>query len=455
MKLAVLGGCGVRSIFLAKSISQKSSLLDITDVVFMDIDPERIDVYGSLSASIFKKLAPHVKFTLTIDVNEALQEADYVITTIRAGGDLMRAQDERIALDLGVLGQETVGAAGFSFAMRNIPVLVNYCKKIKTLSKSACKVFNFTNPAGLVTQAMYDAGFDFTYGICDAPSGMLKNFSKLLKTTVSGYCYGLNHLSFFNEIYADNINITDKILTTSTILENSDLKYFPKEFFKRNKFIPNEYLYYYYYPDLALANILKCGKSRGEHILELNKKMTSELKNLNAQGDLDKAIPVFSKWYGQREDAYMAGETGIKRSNKWAFVVDSDSDGGYADVALKYIELQNKKNGGEMILCVPNKNQAIDELDCSDVIEITCNVLGSECIPQKVLNIPPVNMQLIKQVKLYERLASKAILDNDFDSAVDALYVNPMVGSYNLAEKLATSYFKHNSEYLIQKRDNG
>lgn len=171
MKLTVIGGGGVRSMFLAKSIAQQASSLGIDELVFMDNDPEKLRIYGGLAAHVSGMLCPALNFSLTGDAVEAVKDADYVITTIRVGGDHMRVRDERIALSHGVLGQETTGAAGVSFAMRSIPALASYCELIKKYAKPDVKVFNFTNPAGVVSQALRDMGYDFTYGICDAPLG--------------------------------------------------------------------------------------------------------------------------------------------------------------------------------------------------------------------------------------------------------------------------------------------
>ena len=170
MKLTVIGGGGVRSMFLAKSIAQRAHDLHITELVFMDCDADKLRIYGGLARHVARLLDPALKFTLTTDADEAVRDADYIITTIRVGGDHTRVRDERIALDLGILGQETTGAAGLSFAMRSVPALADYCERIKRLSKPTVKVFNFTNPAGVVSQALRDMGYDFTYGICDAPS---------------------------------------------------------------------------------------------------------------------------------------------------------------------------------------------------------------------------------------------------------------------------------------------
>ena len=175
MKLTVIGGGGVRSMFLSKSIAQKAASLGIDTLVFMDSNEKKLRIYGNMAKVVAQKLNPALRFSLTTDAVEAIRDADYVITTIRVGEDDMRVKDERIALSLGVLGQETTGAAGLSFAMRSVDALAQYCEQVKQYAKPGCKVFNFTNPAGVVSQTLRDMGYDFTYGICDAPSGMLRS----------------------------------------------------------------------------------------------------------------------------------------------------------------------------------------------------------------------------------------------------------------------------------------
>ena len=127
MKLTVIGGGGVRSMFLAKSIAQKAKSLNIDELVFMDNNDEKLNIYGTMAKKVSALLCSDLKFTLTTDPVLAVKNADYVITTIRVGGDDMRVRDERIALDLGLLGQETTGAAGLSFAMRSVSALAEYC----------------------------------------------------------------------------------------------------------------------------------------------------------------------------------------------------------------------------------------------------------------------------------------------------------------------------------------
>ena len=267
MKLTVIGGGGVRSMFLAKSIAQRAEELHIDELVFMDNDPEKLRIYGGLAAHVARMLCPTMKFTLTSSAEEAVTDADYVITTIRVGGDATRVRDERLALDLGILGQETTGAAGVSFAMRSIPALAEYCELIKKLAKPGVKVFNFTNPAGVVSQALRDMGYDFTYGICDAPSGMLHQFADLYGVDASriyGECYGLNHLSYFQSIKVDGKEIMPELIANDEAYAKTDMRFFEKRLLEDRGCVLNEYLYYFYYREKAVANILNAKQTRGD-----------------------------------------------------------------------------------------------------------------------------------------------------------------------------------------------
>ena len=286
MKLAVIGGGGVRSMFLAKSLAQAAARLGIDELSFMDNNPEKLGIYGKMARKVAAVNAPEVKFLLTADAEEAVSGADYVITTIRAGGDEARVRDERAALDAGVIGQETVGAAGFSFAMRSVPALIKYCEAVRKYAKADAKVFNFTNPAGLVAQALRDAGYDFTFGICDAPSGMLSEFGKLYGVTpdrVSGEMYGLNHCSFFRNVYVDGRDVAKELAVSDEAYAKTDLRYFDKATVAAADAVPNEYLYYYYYPERAYANIISASETRGELIARVNKAMTEELGRIDVE----------------------------------------------------------------------------------------------------------------------------------------------------------------------------
>lgn len=449
MKLTVIGGGGVRSMFLAKSIAQKAKELNIDHLVFMDNDSEKLNIYGKMAKKVAKLLCPSLKFELTEDAVEAIKDADYIITTIRVGGDDMRVRDERIALELNLLGQETTGAAGLSFAMRSVSELAKYCEFVKKYAKPNCKVFNFTNPAGVVSQTLRDMGYDFTYGICDAPSGMLRSFEKLYgadEGSAKGEVYGLNHLSYFSSITINGKEVMNELIENDRAYEETDMRYFEKKLLRERGAVLNEYLYYFYYREKAIANILKADKTRGEQICEINKAMTKELKEVDIDNDFEKAFKIFEHWYGVRENNYMASETGVKRQTPWQFDIYQKDSGGYAGVALKFIEIANSGKQDSMILCVPN-NGAINGLKDDDVVEITCDITKDGTKPHKFGNVDEENLELIRRVKIYERLASQAIREKSKQKAVEALTLHPLVNSYSLASRLIVKYLELNKEY--------
>lgn len=452
MKLTVIGGGGVRSMFLAKSIAQQASSLGIDELVFMDNDPEKLRIYGGLAAHVSGMLCPALNFSLTGDAVEAVKDADYVITTIRVGGDHMRVRDERIALSHGVLGQETTGAAGVSFAMRSIPALASYCELIKKYAKPDVKVFNFTNPAGVVSQALRDMGYDFTYGICDAPSGMLHQFAEYKgvdPASVQGECYGLNHLSFFRNVTVDGEDIMPDLIHDDGAYAHTDLRFFEKDLVLNRGCVPNEYLYYFYYRERAVANVLSSSQTRGELIEEINREMTSELASIDIENDFEKGLACFEKWYGMRENNYMAAETGIRRDKPWTFDVYGKDAGGYAGVALRFMDIARSGKTQQMILCTPN-NGAIPGLLDTDVIESTCDISTDGCVPHRVEadSVPAGNLELIRRVKYYERTVARGIVNRSKRDIVESLAMHPLVNSYSLAKDIAAQYFELNRAYI-------
>ena len=207
MKLAVLGGGGVRSAFLAKSLTLYAKELNIDTIVFMDSNKDKLSIFGEVSKEVSKSINSSINFKTTLSVEEAVEGADYIITTIRVGEDLARIKDETIPLELGILGQETTGAGGFAMAMRSVAVLLEYSKIIEKKANKNAVTFNFTNPAALVTQALSYAGVERNFGICDGPAGQIHEIKQLLgygeNDSFEAECYGLNHLSWFKNFKAN------------------------------------------------------------------------------------------------------------------------------------------------------------------------------------------------------------------------------------------------------------
>ena len=180
--------------------------------------------------------------------------------------------------------------------MRSIPALAEYCELIKKLAKPGVKVFNFTNPAGVVSQALRDMGYDFTYGICDAPSGMLHQFADLYGVDASriyGECYGLNHLSYFQSIKVDGKEIMPELIANDEAYAKTDMRFFEKRLLEDRGCVLNEYLYYFYYREKAVANILNAKQTRGEMICDINRHMTEELSKIDIENDFEAGLKCF------------------------------------------------------------------------------------------------------------------------------------------------------------------
>ena len=451
MKLTVIGGGGVRSMFLMKAIAQRAEELGITRVALMDNAPEKLRVYGEMGRQVAKRLAPDMDVTLTTDAREAISGARYVITTIRSGNEEMRVRDERLALDLGIIGQETTGAAGLSFAMRSVSALRGYCELVRECAEPGCKVFNFTNPAGLVSQTLRDMGYDFTYGVCDTPSGFLRaveRFYGVDEGDADGLCYGLNHLSYFSSVTVRGREVLPELLRDDRLYQKTDMRFFDPALARRQGRIFNEYLYYYYYPERAYKNIVSSPETRAELIARVNKGMLEALSAIDIEKDFDAALETFCFWHGQRTSQYMANETGEKRPVKpYTFDLYAKTAGGYAGVALKYIEAVQLKKRVHMIFCVPNEG-ALDCLLPHEVAEISCDISPDGTVtPRRVRDIGDVPRALITRVKAYERMASRALVTHDKNALTDALYLNPLVNSYAIASELSDKYAALNAPF--------
>lgn len=448
MKLCILGGGGSRAIILTKSLLQKAPVLGITEIVFMDNNERGLRIFGGMAKKAASIIDPDVKVSFTADPVEAITDSDYVITTIRVGGDASRVQNERISLNHGVLGQETTGAGGFAMAMKTIPVLKEYCALIRKYAKKGVMVFNFSNPSGLVTQAMRDLGYDFVYGVCDAPSGFLHQVARMRQKPSESFrmdVFGLNHLSYFTAIRENGADITNELLHDPKLYADTDMRYFEPELPQKWGMLFNEYLYYFYYREKAVKNILESGKTRGESILEINRLMFEELKNLDPENDKDfgQMLDIYAKYNHQREISYMATESSVKRSESAApkFDLYSPEEGGYAGIALAFIQAKLTGKVSEMVLSVPNKG-TVDWLEDDDVVETTCTIgpRGAET-KKNMKELPQSAKVLIQTMKQYERLAARGILEQDAEMAVEALMVHPLVNSYSLAKSLVSEYW--------------
>src|SRR3954470_365989 len=205
MKLALIGGGGVRSPLFVASALRRAERVGLEELCLMDTDAEKLAIFGELCREVTRRAESDVRITTTTDQYAALDGAAHVVTTIRVGGEQGRVFDERIALKHGVLGQETTGPGGFAMALRSIPAILSYAEMLEKASPGAW-LFSFTNPAGLVTQALRDAGFSHTIGICDGANvghQSVADWLKLDPTKLRAEVFGLNHLSWTRRVLLD------------------------------------------------------------------------------------------------------------------------------------------------------------------------------------------------------------------------------------------------------------
>lgn len=443
MKITVIGGAGVRTVIFINGLLKRYKALNIDKVVLYDIDQEKLEVIGKLCRHVIKRNGKDLKLETAENAIDAIKGADYIVTTLRVGGDHSRVVDETIALQNGVIGQETTGPGGFSMALRTIPVLMEYCELIKQYAPGAW-IFNFTNPSGLVTQALRSAGYDRIIGICDAPSSTkfrMANNLKVEEKDLYVEFFGLNHLSWISSVKKEGQEILPELLQDDAFLkEVHEFSMFDPELLRSIGFLPNEYLYYFYHREKALENIIKSGATRGKTIEAVNIQMMQELKTMDMEKDPEGALQTFLYYMAVRENSYMSIETGSDKKEEILRGSLEVPDGmGYAGVMLDCIEGLQSDTGNYLVLSVEN-NGCMTGLEDKDVIEVTCKVSREGIKPVPIGEVPESCYLLIRMIKLYEKLTVKAIDTKSRETAIQALTLHPLVNSYSLAKKLTDEY---------------
>jgi 6-phospho-beta-glucosidase len=444
VKVAIIGGAGVRAPLLAGSAVRRADRVDLRELWLVDVDERRLRVFGSLAEHIVAHSNTAVSVSSTTDVDRALDGADYVITTIRVGGDHARVLDERIALRHGVLGQETTGAGGFAMAMRTMPAVLSYARRLQELSPDAW-LLNFTNPAGLVAQGLTYAGIPRVVGICDSANLAQHSVAELLEVEPNELrpeVFGLNHLSWTRRVMSlGGDDLLAPLLHDDEFVAATMQRFFERDLREHIGMWLNEYLYYWYYAERALASIQSEGSTRGEEVEALNVELLGELEPLVA-ADPVAATEHYMAYHERRHAQYMhyadPGGNGRKLG---------ENGEGYAGVALDVIEALETGRRIYTGLNVPNRS-AIDGFADDDVVEVSCVVDGTGLRPEAIGSIPDAQAALMTSVKRYERAAARAILNRSRAQAIDALMLHPLVLSYSRARALVDDYLAAHSPWL-------
>ena len=456
MKLTFVGGAGVRIPIFVEACIRRGARLGLDELCLMDTDEEKLALIGAICRRIVERAGSPFTVTLTTDPRRALTDAAYVVTTIRAGLDGGRVSDERIALALGVLGQETTGPAGFGMALRNVPAILRYAELLDEVSPGAW-LFNFTNPAGLVVQALRHAGFERTVGICDSANTVHRGVAEWLGVPLSALApevFGLNHLSWTRAVRQDGMDRLAGLLGDPEFLATTHLRMYEPDLLEQVGMAPNEYLYYFYSAERARAEILGEERTRGEEVLSINRAMLARLRGIDASADPDAAVRAYRAAMARREATYMhyafADAPSMEVADAMAAtdgVPEPPAHGeGYAGVALDLMEALGRGTSIRTAVNVPNDG-AITGMAADDVVEVSCVVDGSGVVPVAIGAIPEPQLLLMRSVKLYERLTVEAIPRRSRRLATEALMAHPLVLSYSRARALVDAYLAANREF--------
>jgi 6-phospho-beta-glucosidase len=428
VRVAILGGGGFRVPLLHGALTR--SALDIDEIVLQDTSAARLDVMSA----VLRGDGPPTR--TTGDLDAALDGADIILSALRVGGLAGRVRDERSALDLGVLGQETVGAGGLSYALRAVPVAHDIAQRVAELAPTAW-VISMTNPAGIITEVMARTLGRRVIGVCDSPTGLVRRACVALgidpgpgQGTVSERVavdyLGLNHLGWLRGLFVDGADVLPRLIADPAALETiEEGRLFGTDFVQALGALPNEYLYWYYGSREALQGVLAAGLTRGEHV-----RVQQDAFYAAAAADPAGARSLWRAANDERNRSYFAELRDGERTEH------DVAAGGYETIAVALADALTGGDQATLVLNVAN-GSTVAALPSDAVIEIACRVDTDGPVP---LPAPAPSMHqlgLMSVVKSSEQAAIEAALTGSAAAAMRAFALHPLVGSLAAARTLA------------------
>ncbi|SME97559.1 6-phospho-beta-glucosidase [Streptomyces sp. Amel2xC10] len=434
MKLTILGGGGFRVPLVYGALLTDRGDGRVTDVVLYDLDAGRLQAVARVLAEQAAGVPDAPAVTATTDLDDALRGADFVFSAIRVGGLEGRADDERVALAEGVLGQETVGAGGIAYGLRTVPVAVDIARRVARLAPDAWLI-NFTNPAGLVTEAMSRRLGDRVIGICDSPVGLGRRIARVLGADPDEAWIdyvGLNHLGWVRGLRVAGRDELPRLLADPGLLGSfEEGKLFGVDWLRSLGAIPNEYLHYYYFNRETVRAYQRAEKTRGAFLAGQQARFYEEMRDPDAA-----ALAAWDRTRAEREATYMS------ENRETADAGDRDADdlsGGYEKVALALMRAIARDERATLILNVRN-GSTLGALDADAVIEVPCLVDANGAHPMAAAPLPGHAAGLVTAVKAVEREVLAAAESGSRATAVKAFALHPLVDSVNVARRLVEGY---------------
>lgn len=444
MTLTVIGGGGMRTPLLIGGLVERHPRLPVERVVLHDVDPEALEVVAEVSGAMLSRAGHPFEVRTTTSLEEALEAPSWVITSIRVGGLAGRVVDEQVPLAWGVVGQETTGPGGWAMALRTIPVLVDLAGRIRGLRPSAW-IINFTNPAGLITQALAAEGHR-VIGICDGPPALGDRTAAALGAQAADLrldYLGLNHLGWVRGVQIGGAERLPDILASDELIRAIyGRPLFGPDEIRRLGLLPNEYLHYYYHHDELVGRLRASPQTRGEAIARVAVELRRSVKEA-VEGGQD-PLPHYQAAILARRSSYMAAETGAHRDPA---MMGGHVEGGYSRAALGVIAAMLDPAAREVIVNTTNRG-AIEDLGPEDVVEVPCRFSASGPTPRPMGPLPVAVRDLVIRVKAYERATVAAAAQRSWLAAVEALAMHPLVPSPEVASGIAEEYRRRHSPHL-------
>lgn len=415
LKIAVVGGASTYTPELVQGFAVRAARLPMDDLVLLDPDQERLEVVGGLAGRMLKRAGFGGRLALTGRREEALDGADFVIVQLRVGGQAQRLVDETLPLEFGCIGQETTGPGGFTKALRTVPVVLELAAETARRGAPGAWLVDFTNPVGIVTQALLDEGHR-AIGLCNVAIGLQRRLAERLGVEpdrVELEHVGLNHLSWLRAVRVDGVDRLPELLERHAEAVAAEVE-LPVELLRLLGAIPSYYLRYYYLTGQVLEEQRR-GPARAEQVSSIER----ELLELYRDPALDTKPALLERRGG-------------------AF---------YSEAAAQLIASLHNGTGDVQVVDVRNDG-SLPDLPADAVVEVPARIDAAGAHPLPLGSLPPELLGLVQQMKAYERLAVEAARDGDRARALEALLANPLVRDYQVAVPLLDALLEGSRAYL-------
>ena len=434
IKIVTIGGGSSYTPELVEGFIKRYNELPVRELWLVDVEEgkHKLEIVGELAKRMVEKAGVPMEIHLTLDRREALKDADFVTTQLRVGLLDARIKDERIPLSHGLIGQETNGAGGMFKALRTIPVILDIDKDMAELCPNAFLI-NFTNPAGMVTEALLRYGKNKkVIGLCNVPINMEKAAANMLGVDHSRIrmdFVGLNHMVYGKKIFLDGSDVTNQVVDAiadgkmGAIVKNIKDFEWDADFIKSLGMMPCPYHKYYYETQEMLESELK-EFAKGETRAEVVKRLEDDLFKLYDDPNLDIKPPQLEKRGGAL----------------------------YSDAACRLINsIYNDKGDIQPVDC--RNNGAIEGLDDDSAVEVSCVITKEGPRPLAMGKLPLQVTGLVQEIKNFEKLVIEAAVTGDYHTALMAMSMNPLVPSDKMAKILLDELLVAHKDYLPQFKD--